>query len=59
MRCLVMIGRILFALIFIMAAPRHFSHEGIQHRTPPDLLAQGLMHAMMSVEYDSGSCARR
>jgi putative oxidoreductase len=31
MRCLVMIGRILFALIFIMAAPCHFSHEGIQH----------------------------
>jgi len=27
----VLLGRILFALIFIVAAPRHFSHEGIQH----------------------------
>lgn len=31
MRYLVLIGRILFALIFITAAPRHFSHEGAQH----------------------------
>ena len=31
MRFLVPVGRILFALIFITAAPRHFSHEGIQH----------------------------
>ena len=31
MRYTVLIGRILFALIFITAAPRHFSHEGIQH----------------------------
>jgi putative oxidoreductase len=28
---LLLIGRILFAVIFIVAAPRHFSHEGIQH----------------------------
>jgi putative oxidoreductase len=26
-------GRILFSLIFITAAPRHFTHEGIQHAT--------------------------
>ena len=25
------VGRILFALIFILAAPRHFSSEGIRH----------------------------
>lgn len=25
------VGRVLFALIFITAAPRHFTHEGIQH----------------------------
>ncbi|HEY6331386.1 MAG TPA: DoxX family membrane protein [Blastocatellia bacterium] len=25
------VGKILFALIFIVAAPRHFSSEGIQH----------------------------
>ena len=31
MRYLVLAGRILFALIFITAAPRHFSSEGIQH----------------------------
>jgi putative oxidoreductase len=31
MRYVVFAGRILFALIFIAAAPRHFSQEGIQH----------------------------
>jgi putative oxidoreductase len=31
MRYLVLSGRVLFALIFITAAPRHFSSEGIQH----------------------------
>ena len=31
MRYLILIGRILFALIFITAAPRHFTREGIQH----------------------------
>ncbi|MGH9822020.1 MAG: DoxX family protein [Blastocatellia bacterium] len=31
MRFLFPIGRVLFALIFIIAAPRHFTHEGIQH----------------------------
>jgi putative oxidoreductase len=31
MRYLVLAGRILFALIFITASPRHFSHEGIHH----------------------------
>jgi putative oxidoreductase len=30
-RYLPLIGRILFALIFITAAPRHFTHEGAQH----------------------------
>jgi putative oxidoreductase len=32
-RCiyLVLLGRLLFALIFISAAPRHFSQEGIRH----------------------------
>jgi putative oxidoreductase len=25
------VGRVLFALIFILAAPRHFSSEGIRH----------------------------
>lgn len=31
MRYLVLLGRILFALIFVTAAPRHFTHEGIDH----------------------------
>jgi putative oxidoreductase len=31
MRYLVLSGRVLFALIFITAAPRHFSSEGIGH----------------------------
>jgi putative oxidoreductase len=31
MRYVVLAGRILFALIFITAAPRHFSEEGIRH----------------------------
>ena len=31
MRYVVPVGRILFAMIFVTAAPRHFSHEGIQH----------------------------
>ena len=31
MRYLALLGRILFALIFIVAAPRHFTHEGIGH----------------------------
>jgi putative oxidoreductase len=33
MKFLFPLGRFLFALIFIVAAPRHFSHEGIQHAT--------------------------
>jgi putative oxidoreductase len=31
MRYLYLAGRILFALIFITAAPRHFTHAGVQH----------------------------
>lgn len=30
-RFLFPLGRLLFAFIFIIAAPRHFTHEGIQH----------------------------
>jgi putative oxidoreductase len=30
MKFLFPLGRVLFAVIFILAAPRHFSHEGIQ-----------------------------
>ncbi len=31
MKLLFPLGRLLFAVIFIFAAPRHFTHEGIQH----------------------------
>jgi putative oxidoreductase len=31
MKFLFPLGRVLFSLIFILAAPRHFTHEGIQH----------------------------
>jgi putative oxidoreductase len=31
MRVLYVVGRVLFALIFIVAAPRHFTAEGIGH----------------------------
>jgi len=31
MRYVYLVGRILFSLIFITAAPRHFTPEGIQH----------------------------
>src|ERR1700754_4310071 len=31
MKFLFLLGRVLFSLIFITAAPRHFTHEGIQH----------------------------
>ena len=33
MRYMIPVGRILFGLIFISAASRHFTHEGIQHAT--------------------------
>jgi putative oxidoreductase len=33
MKFLFPLGRLLFSLIFITAAPRHFTHEGIQHAT--------------------------
>jgi hypothetical protein len=26
-----LVGRVLFSLIFVTAAPRHFTYEGIQH----------------------------
>jgi putative oxidoreductase len=33
MRILFPVARVLFAVIFIAASPRHFTHEGIQHAT--------------------------
>ena len=36
-------GRILFALIFVTAAPRHFTHEGIQHAADLGVPLAGLL----------------
>jgi putative oxidoreductase len=43
MRYVALLGRILFALIFITAAPRHFTHEGIQHAADLGVPFAGLM----------------
>ena len=43
MRYVALLGRILFALIFITAAPRHFTHEGIQHAAELGVPFAGLM----------------
>jgi putative oxidoreductase len=43
MRYMIPVGRILFALIFISAAPRHFTHEGIQHATDLGVPAASLL----------------
>ena len=43
MRYLILLGRILFALIFITASPRHFSHEGIQHASDLGVPLAGLL----------------
>ena len=43
MRYLYPLGRILFAMIFILAAPRHFSAEGIQHAADLGVPLAGLL----------------
>ncbi len=43
MRYLVLAGRILFALIFITASPRHFSREGIEHAAQLGVPLPGLL----------------
>lgn len=43
MPVLFLAGRILFALIFIAAAPRHFTHEGIQHAADLGVPAAGVL----------------
>ncbi len=40
---IILVGRLLFALIFILAAPRHFSHEGIQHAADLGVPMAGLL----------------
>jgi putative oxidoreductase len=43
MRYLYLAGRILFALIFITAVPRHFTHEGVQHAAELGVPLAGLL----------------
>jgi putative oxidoreductase len=43
MRYLYPSGRILFALIFVTAARRHFTHEGIQHAADLGVPLAGLL----------------
>lgn len=42
-RFLFPLGRLLFALIFIIAAPRHFTQEGIQHAADFGVPAAGFL----------------
>jgi putative oxidoreductase len=43
MRILFPVGRVLFALIFITAAPRHFTSEGIHHAADLRVPLAGLL----------------
>lgn len=43
MKFLFPLGRVLFALLFIAAAPRHFTHEGIQHAADLGVPAAGVL----------------
>lgn len=46
---LILAGRVMFALIFIVAAPRHFSHEGIQHAADLGVPMAGLLVPLSGV----------
>jgi putative oxidoreductase len=48
-RYLVPIGRVLFALIFITAAPRHFSEDGARHAAELGLPGAGLLVPLSGV----------
>ena len=43
MKFLFPLGRLLFSLVFITAAPRHFTHEGIQHAAALGVPAAGAL----------------
>jgi putative oxidoreductase len=49
MKFLFPLGRVLFALIFVFAAPRHFTHEGIQHAADLGVPAAGLLVPLSGV----------
>lgn len=49
MKFLFPLGRVLFSLVFITAAPRHFTHEGIQHAAALGVPAAGVLVPMSGV----------
>src|SRR6516162_431322 len=49
MKFLFPLCRLLFALIFIAAAPRHFTHEGIQHAAALGVPAAGVLVPLSGV----------
>jgi putative oxidoreductase len=49
MRILFPVARILFALIFITGAPRHFTHEGIMHALSLGVPLPGLLVPLSGV----------
>jgi putative oxidoreductase len=49
MKILFLLGRVLFSLIFITAAPRHFTHEGIQHAAGLGVPVAGLLVPLSGV----------
>jgi putative oxidoreductase len=49
MKFLFPLGRVLFALIFLTGAPRHFTHEGIQHAANLGVPAAGVLVPLSGV----------
>ena len=49
MKFLFPLGRVLFAFIFIAGAPRHFTHEGIQHAANLGVPAAGVLVPLSGV----------
>jgi putative oxidoreductase len=49
MKIIFPLGRVLFSLIFITAAPRHFTHEGIQHAADLGVPFAGLLVPLSGV----------
>jgi putative oxidoreductase len=42
-KAIALVGRLLFALIFVTAAPRHFTYEGMQHAADLGVPAAGIL----------------
>jgi len=49
MKFLFPLGRVLFALIFVSAAPRHFTREGVQHAAGLGVPAAGVLVPLSGV----------